>query len=335
MARMQRGFTLAELLVVVSILGLVGIYFGRSLKVNEQAYRAVDETVESQQVLRAVTELLERDIRHAGLMMPEGAAVCGVDATSGPDTLYLADGAAIDPRKDTEPYPGASVTSGSLSGGTVTLTLDSLVIETTSPVRPAYDTDGDGANDSDFRVGGGVIVMTSDADLGTACGRITDVRDGSSQIDVVFTSAVSGNAIAGAVLPLVAVPANEYRLDGTRLLWNGKPMAGNIEDFQVAWVFDPDGDNVVDAGEVYGADGTTAYKASGNTLGTDYESAADIRELRTSFVARSRSEDDEFAGGRQQAFENRDDSTFAEDGYRRRVIQSRVRLRNVGMRFGA
>ena len=78
--------------------------------------------------------------------------------------------------------------------------------------------------------------------------------------------------------------------------------------------------------------GGTVYSSSGTTLGNDYERADDLRELRINLVARSRLQDDEFTRGRPQALENRNPAGFVNDGYRRRVLSSRIRLRNVGMR---
>lgn len=324
------GFTLVELAVVVLIVSIIGIYVAYSLSANERTYQAVDQTAESQQNLRAVVDLLERDIRHTAMMMPEAAAACGVDNTNAPDILYLADGSAIDPGADTTEYEGIDVTAGSLSAGTVTLGLSALVVEPTAPFRAAVDTDGDGTNDSDFRPDGGIIFYdANDPDAGVACGHITGVNVASDQITVQPTSLFDN---PGGVTDLRAIPANEYRIVGTDLQWNGKLLAGNMEDFQVAWFFDPDGDNVVTAGEIYGQQGGTLYDSSGSTLGTDYENAADLRELRLNLVSRSRLQDETFTRGRSQALENRNGGGFANDGYRRRVLISRVRLRNVGIR---
>lgn len=325
----QRGFTLVELLLVAGIVAMIALYMGQALSANERAYQAVDQTAESQQHLRALLELVERDIRHAGMLMPESASACGVDSTTAPDTLYLADGSIIDPQDDTAEYGAASITAGAPGTGTVTLTLSSLVIETAPPVRAAYDIDGDNTNDSDFRDEGGVIIYEpSSPEKGTTCGHITNVNVGSNQITVALKG-----PITNGTGPYAAVPANEYRIVGNDLQWNGIVLAGNIEDFQVAWIFDTDGDGIVDAGETYGAQGGTVYASTGATPGTTHEDHADLRELRVGIVARTRLEDDEFTRGRPQVMENRDGTGFVNDGFRRRVMLSQVRLRNVGTRF--
>jgi hypothetical protein len=304
-----------------------------SLSANEQAYQAVDQTMESQQNLRAVLDLIERDVRHAALMMPEAASACGVDSTSGPDMLYLSDGSAIDPGADTAEYGGAAVVAGAVVAGTAALTLDSMVMEPTAPFRAAVDTDADGVNDSDFRPKGGVIFFDSgNADAGVACGRITAL-DAAAKVITVQIVAPFDNPGAITLGGLRAVPANEYRIEGTDLLWNGIVLAGNIEDLQVAWIFDTDGDNLVNpAKEVYGASGVAPYDSSGSILGTNYENAADLREVRVNLVARTRLEDQDFTSGRPQALENRNGAAFQDDGFRRRVLTSRLRLRNLGIR---
>jgi prepilin-type N-terminal cleavage/methylation domain-containing protein len=91
------GFTLIEMLTVVAIFGLVAIYVGRVLTVNERAYHTVENTSESQQNLRVFGELIENDLRHAGLMVPRDGAVCGVDQRA--RILYVSDGGAIDPQR--------------------------------------------------------------------------------------------------------------------------------------------------------------------------------------------------------------------------------------------
>ena len=320
------GFTLIELIVIVAVFGVVSIYIGRILMVNERAYHTVQQTSESQQNLRMLAEMIEDDLRHAGLMVSRAAAVCGVDRDQAPDTLYLSDAAAIDPQTDFEPYPGArAAAAGNLAvGATQTLQLDSLVLEPSPPNRPAYDTDADGVADSDFRPGSGVILADlSDSGRGTACGRITGVDVANERITVLGVTDMASPAPPGA--DVVAVPANEYRVNGGRLLWNGRTLANGIEDLQVAWVFDLDDDNIVDGGEKRGDEGTADYDSAD-------ESAGDLRQILLSVVSRSRREDPTFVG-RPQPRLNRQ-PIAVDDGYRRRVIQTRVRLRNLETRVG-
>jgi prepilin-type N-terminal cleavage/methylation domain-containing protein len=325
------GFTLIEMLTVVAIFGVVAIYVGRILTVNERAYHNVENTSESQQNLRVFGELVEDNLRHAGMMVPRDGAVCGRDYTNAADILYASDAAAIDPQNDSNPYSGPTTTSvtnlntGSpFAATTQTLTLSSLILEPSPPSRPAYDTDNNGTADSDFRPNGGVIVFDpANLSLGNACGRITAVNVAAKQITVRGVT-----ALAGAATSLVAIPANEYYLNGTQLQLNGFPLADGIEDFQVGYVFDFDKDNVIDTGGV--AEERRAF--AGVTGYTSSEKQANLlREVRVGLVSRARQTDATFSG-RPQALLNRAAITTA-DGYRRRTYESRVLLRNLSTRI--
>ncbi len=330
----RHGFTLIEMLTVVAIFGLVAIYVGQILTANERAYHTVERTSESQQNLRVFGELVEDNVRHAGMMVPRDAAVCGRDFTTAPDILYVSDAAAIDPGDDFDPYdkPTATGATNLTAGGSaaapfgtdVVLTLSSLIVEGSPPSRPAYDTDGNGTADSDFREGGGVIVFdSSNLGRGNACGRIQIVDLANSRITVNGVAAMLGAASAS----LVAVPANEYFVNGTQLLWNGIALAQGIEDFQVAYVRDLDGDNVID--------GNTDRRSFGGAGTTDYTSlefpSNQMRELAIGLVSRARIADPTFTGQRQALFNRA--AVATPDGFRRRTFETRVLLRNLATRI--
>lgn len=319
------GFTLVELLTAMVIMGMISIYVGQILIVNNRAYHNVDQITASQQSLRVIIDVMERDIRHAGMMIPQFAAVCGVDNDTAPDLLYLSDAGAIDPQDDVESYPGARIIGvTNLAVGTITLQLDALVIETSPPARAAYDTDGNGANDSDFQPNAGVIIAdAADPDRGVACGRIQSVNLGVDKITVVITTTL---ADTGNPAQLIAVPAHEYRIDSSRLLWDGMTLSEAIEDLQVSYTFDLNDNDLVDPGETRG-DGV------GADYGSDDEAANNLRALRVSVVARTTRMDQGITIGRMQPLENRQ-PVATNDGFRRRVISTSMRLRNVGPMVG-
>jgi hypothetical protein len=206
----------------------------------------------------------------------------------------------------------------------VTLTVDTLTLENDA-ARAAYDTDNDGTNDSDFAVNGGVIVVDLfDPDRGSACGRVTEVNTGSNQIKMNVISGALGDFVGGFAR-LVLVPAHEYRIDNEgSFLRNGLVLIPGIEDFQVAFFFDVDGDFQIGSGETRG-DGT----------GSDYVASAvdgaDLREIRFNLIARAQFPDPEFNGAFLET-ENRNEVTGS-DGFRRRLHTSTVMLRNVGTRM--
>jgi prepilin-type N-terminal cleavage/methylation domain-containing protein len=330
MAR-REGFTLIELLVVTAVMGIAVIYMFETVTAGNRAYTVLDQVAETQQSMRAVADLLERDIRHAGMMVPQGAAVCGVDNTADPDVLYVSDAEAIDPGGDIMPYEGAQITSagvtvaGSDSGDDVTIGVASLLLEP-SPPRAAYDTNADGTSDSDFRVGAGVIVMdVNDPGRGTVCGSIEAVNLGASSIRIHPVRAGPLDTASGAV-KLVAVPAHEYRIsNGDELRRDGLLLAKGVEDLQLAYFLDADGDNQIDSGEMSGTEaGTNDYAAQGTDM-------SDLREVRLNLVVRTRAEDEGFTG-RPQAKENR--AGGADDGFRRRAYTATIMLRNMFSRVG-
>lgn len=69
----SRGFTLAELLVAVAVVGMVLVSLGTLLQRGHQAYQAGAAQIEAQQSARAALERLARELRGAGLD-PRGAS---------------------------------------------------------------------------------------------------------------------------------------------------------------------------------------------------------------------------------------------------------------------
>lgn len=324
--RRQRGFSLIELMVALAILSITVVYLLETFTVNQRAYTVLDKTVETQQNLRAVADLIERDLRHAGMMIPWEAGLCGVDNTAGPDVLYISDYTAVDPGTDMAGYSGAQITSGAVGGGdnvsagSNTLGLSSLVLEP-APARPAYDADGNGTRDSDYQQNGGVIVVDrNNPTRGVACGRVTAVNVGGTAVTVTLDDDLA--ALGGGVANLAVVPAIEYRIDSGRLLRNGLMLARGIEDLQIAYLFDLNSDgDVVEPTEVRGGNGTTGYTASAQSMRL-------LREVRLNFVARTRQETREFTAGQFVATENRT-AVAGNDGFHRRVHRSSIMPRNM------
>lgn len=326
--RRQAGFTLTELMIAVGILLIVVTAVMQSFVVQNRAYTVTDQVVEAQQSLRAIAWLLERDARMTGFLVPEGAALCAIDETDAPDVVWFTDADALDPAGQARPALGAEITTPSYTTGTgvKTIGIDDAVLD----AGGFYDLDGDGVAE-DFVEGGGVIVVdTDDPGAGTACGIVRGVSANSLRVDFL----TSFNPTPGD--RLVAVPAHVYEIDldppdssEPQLLRNGRVIATGVEDLQVAFFFDLDRDGQVDRenqanGEMPGAAGADVYRS-------DRYDNRDLREIRINLVTRTRAPDREFEVGQPQATENR--VVPAEnDGYRRRVHTSTVKLRNVGFR---
>jgi prepilin-type N-terminal cleavage/methylation domain-containing protein len=317
----ERGFSLIELMVTSLILGVLLTYLFDSFTSYHRSGEVVAQVTESQQNSRAIAGLIEHDIRHAGMMVPGAGAFCGVDSTTASDTIYFSDADAIDPTSSNSNDMGSPFAGSVIGSGTSTIDVD-LSIE--SPDNFAYDTNGDGVADSDFRVGGGVILIDQgNPTRGAACGSVTAVDLTNSRITFSLVSPILG-ASPGAGVNLVAIPAHEYRINNLTLMRNNMALAMGVEDLQAAYFFDDNDDNVVDAGE-YRGDGVGADFLA-NAL-----NAEDAREIRVTFVTRTRNEDAHFPGGRFQSAENRAVINTV-DGYRRRVHTSTIELRNLLIR---
>ncbi|MBW2541401.1 MAG: prepilin-type N-terminal cleavage/methylation domain-containing protein [Deltaproteobacteria bacterium] len=319
------GFTIIELMVASAILAIVMVFTMQIFTINNRAYVKVDSIVDTQQSVRAIASIFERDLRHAGMMVPEIAGICGIDNTSAPDVVYISDHTAINPVSAIGTFDGARVVGGvtQVNSGITTLGLDSLVIEPDTP-DPSYDTDGNGVNDSDFNDNGGGVIIADlmDPDRGTVCGTVENVNIATKSITIDIKS--NSFDTAGTAM-LIAVPAIEYRIDSNRLYRNNLILAEGVEDLQLAYFLDTNGNNALDVGEMYGI--------SGNNYVAKDSDVSDLRGVRFNVVTRTRSEDERFTQGFFQATENRD-AVAGQDGYRRRVHTAIVRMRNIGDRVG-
>ena len=195
--RRRSGFSLMEMMVTLAVLGMVTFFLTDLLVRQSRTYTVVDDVSEAQQSLRAVTGLIERELRATGFMVPAAAAVCGWDmptvaaSDQTPDVLYVTDADAIDPTdRSSAELQAAEIVAGFTGTGE-----DALAARNARGGRHVadgsgfYDLDGDGAGDSDFlytvtpaRNGGVIVVDRDNPDRGAACGVITDIDAGTSTV---------------------------------------------------------------------------------------------------------------------------------------------------------
>lgn len=346
MERRNAGFSLIELVVAVAILGSVMVFVTQTFTLQYQTYSVIDQVSETQNNTLAVAALIERDIRNAGYMVPSFGAACGVDSTSAPDSLFLSDASAILPVDQLTSSMSSSVLRADVQGtpsgsGTVwTMLVDNLVIDG----NPTYDTDANGVNDSDFQVGGGVILVDiDDATRGIACGIISTVTIGSNSLifDLTTTTLTGTLAVPGSLILIPAVVYTVTTPAGTNqpeIQRNGQTLARDVEDLQTAWFFDDDNDGIVDTLE-YRASALTIQTTGGavavapiplTTFVTSTVDGTFLREIRFNLVSRTRSPDarNPLTAGVGQATENRATNIPAVDGRRRRVYSATIRMRN-------
>jgi type II secretory pathway pseudopilin PulG len=332
--RRKAGFSLIELMISAAIVIVVVAAVMQGFVVQNRAYTVTDQVVEAQQNLRAVAWLLERDARMTGFLVPEAAALCAIDQSNGPDTVWFTDSDALDPEDQSRPALGAELQSAYASSTTIqNLTVDDTVLDDSGAANDAfYDNDGDGVADADFLEGGGAILVNlDDPAQGTACGLVLDV--GPTNVRVDFLTRIAAPTPGDR---LILVPAHVYQVQPAaagggepQLVRNGRAIATGVEDLQVAFFFDRDRDGRVD--DEGQPNSERAGEPGANLYASDLHDNRDLREIRINLVTRTRREDVEIATGQFQARENRV-APAGNDGFRRRVHTSTVKLRNVGYR---
>jgi prepilin-type N-terminal cleavage/methylation domain-containing protein len=328
LSRRNAGFTLIELMVSAAAMAIVIFYTLGTFTVQQQTYTVVDQVSETQQNSRAIAGMIERDLRNAGYLVPPTAAVCGFDDTNGPDILVVSDTDAI---KQVDQLPPsmqgtdlAVSTSTAPANGSTALTVDGLLIDDAA----SYKKDSGSASlDSDFRVNAGAIAIDlANPQRGVACGQVTAVT--TTTVTVDFDTPALNGANGTSPPDYRVVPAHYYEVDTAtdppQLERDGVILAKDVEDLQVAWLYDANHDGQA-TGNEYAGD------AAANTYSTDAIDGNDLREVRFHVVVATRDNDPRNPGsaGTGQARENRDPNTVSgDDGRRRRVYTSTVRIRN-------
>jgi prepilin-type N-terminal cleavage/methylation domain-containing protein len=357
----QRGFTILELLVAAVMVGLAAVFIGEIFTQQNRAHVVVENVTETQQSVRALGDMLERDLRVTGFLVPEEMAFCGIDTAALPDTapdvLFLTDADALGDAIAPNNVPALGVAARVLNGSSIDgrNNGESLILDTLAPDGvPFYDLSGNGVADSDFlfipaplRAGGVILWDRANPAAGVACGIIRGI--GGTTLTVDFNpggvGAARNTALGNPSSDILAVPAHVYRIDGTRLLRNEMLLAEDVEDLQFAAFFDVNGDGIVNcpggpcAGPPFVS--TLEYPGSeGSVYRADAWDHADLRELRVTIVGRTRAPDPQalnnadMARGTMQFQENRTPPPggVAPDGFRRRVMVLTAAVRNVGGR---
>ena len=362
MKNRRAGFSLPEIMISLAILVVVSAFLMEMLSRQTKTYQVVDQISEVQTNLRAITGLLEHEIRVTGFMVPEGGAVCGVDNINAPDILVVTDSAVINPTGQIQNDLGIDITAG--YDGT---NLDSLTLvgDGTIDGNPFYDSDEDGVADVDLmdilsqgQAGGLIVVDRNNPERGNSCGQILggSLTIGGSnvqvQVDYDFGGATGSEPLAALGAgsnpqDLVAIPAIVYRVNaGNQLTRNGMLLAEDVEDMQVALHFDLDDDGVVDGdprpAPQYPPFGSNTEYPGSLAGGVQYTSGSwnhsTLREIRLSIVIRTRNQDvaaienPNLATNTFIAMENRNPPGAPADGFRRRVFTMTVQPRNLGKR---
>jgi prepilin-type N-terminal cleavage/methylation domain-containing protein len=292
------GFSLIELMVVLVMLGIVTSQILSILATQMNSYAAQKGVTETQGDARLAVDLMVRDIRMAGYMVPEENAVSGIDGGTGAaDVLCLSDPSVMnDAQVDLalSRFDGASLTAN-VGGGDNSVTLN------------AADLDIDGDGDVDFTVGSGIIIASN---TNTYCGRISAINSG-----VVSFAPATAGSFAVAVGAGVAVPAIFYARTGAGLIRNSLVVSRQIEDLQVEYAVDANDDGQIGGGEF------PVHGLSGQNPGL-------VRGLRLSVLARSIDADPQITGTGRPGVANRNPSGTP-DAFRRRLVRVVAAPRNL------
>jgi prepilin-type N-terminal cleavage/methylation domain-containing protein len=291
------GFTLIELIVALVIVAVVTLQLLAMFSSQQKTSIAEKRVVEIQEDVRLVADMMLTDVRMAGFMVSRVVGLSSVDGgTGGPDAVCVSDPGWADAsvaNANTRFTPTSLFADLGASAGTVEL------------VTGDMDIDGDGSGD--FAVGGGIILADG---AKSHCARITQISSG----DVDFVPPTPfGFALTTA--DGRAVPAVIYELSGSQLLRNNEILARQLEDLQVEFGVDANGDGQIAGTEfpIHDLDG------SDTSL---------IRRVRLSVISRTSLEDPSLTGPGRQAAGNRT-AAGAPDAFRRRRVTVVTAPRNL------
>ncbi|MBP2673385.1 MAG: hypothetical protein H6Q84_225 [Deltaproteobacteria bacterium] len=322
----EAGFTLIEVLTALVILSIAMTAVFATFLSQQQTYTSQSRVAEMQQNLRAAADYMTRDLRLAGygmplttgtssdnVVVPASANPAGittirslfaVDNTAGPDqvyVLYLYDMDANQPPTDltaamadfTTVAVDNTVAHGFLStGNELALVTDGItadLYQTTAATATSLTFGGDytAGHTKLYGMGPPVTVVAKARFVRYFIDNTTDPDHPTLMVD---------RMIAGQV---------------------PQPVADDIEDLQLTYGLDTDGDGVVD----------TIRSGNGGTVLAAGEIPR-IRRVRLHLVARSRRPEKDWSGIRP-AVANRAGAATT-DGYRRRTIEVNIDVRNSG-----
>ena len=225
------GFSLVELMVAVTVMGIVTSQLLLSFSHQHTTSLEQERTVEIQQEARLINDLILSDLRIGGFMVPAFASVGSLDGgVNGSDILCVSDSTIINDNVlagATNKFSGATL-MGAINGGASSVTVSAATMD--------IDSDGD----DDFVVNNGVLIGTGTE---AHCAVITDI--------VGSTISFTPSTVAGfsAAFNDVAVPALVYQVNGTTISRNSMILSNHIEDLQVQFGVDADRNGTVEGAE--------------------------------------------------------------------------------------
>jgi prepilin-type N-terminal cleavage/methylation domain-containing protein len=294
--RRAAGFTLIELMIALVMVAVITIQVLAMMSAQEHTYYAQKRALETQLDARLIADMVMRDVRGAGFMLPRTVGISTRDGgNNGADVLCVSDPAAI-----SETFLDGA--TDRLAGAPLAAALGSQAQVQVDDADK--DIDGDGTDD--FVAGSGIIISDGTQ---TWCARVDTL--GLDQINFIPT-------ISGGWVPTAAarvVPAVIYELDAGELRRNALLVSDGVEDFQVEFGVDTSGDGIIGGGEFPIHD----LNASGSDS---------IQLVRVSVLTRTATADEELTTPGRPGVANRNASGAA-DSFRRRLVTVGASPRNL------
>ena len=319
----DRGFSLIELLIAVAIFSIISLAGFTVLSSGARNAAMNDETVKILQNVRMAMDLVARDIRMAGYGNPSAPNAVPLTAnnctfilnptnsSTGPDSISLITVDQVIGRL-TADAPGGTPTQ---------LTLDSV---TGLAVNDVISVDG---------------IFTS---------TVNGVDTGAKTVALAapgIQSPMGFNGAANTGTQVVRLACVKYSVDTVKnqLLRDGVPVADDIEDLQLAYGVDTNGDGIID--DQNGSSSVDCLdlipnalvQTVANTVGcagtggvtTVPADPTTIRMVRISVVGKASKPDPSYTANSALAVE--DHNIPAVSQYRRRVLTRTVSLRDLGL----
>ncbi len=310
------GFTLIELLVAMAVSGIVAAAIFTVFKSQQDSYIVQEDVAAMQQNLRAGMSMLSRDVRMAGFGFSSGQVSWYDNTGASPVTGYI---------------KGISITNNNPDQIDI-IYADASVRATITHQMPNSSAVLDVDSTNGFSVGDLVIITDGN---NASLLEITQVQSaalklqhnpGAGNINPpgghnIFPSGgyASGSDVYRVRYVSYRINTNDplhptlaVNFQGPNGAGGYQPLANNIEDMELVYIF-------ADGGEA------TAYDDTDADLTNDYD---DIRAVRITLLARADRPDRNFRGNRPQI---EDRAAGGIDGYRRRILRSTVKIRNMGL----
>jgi prepilin-type N-terminal cleavage/methylation domain-containing protein len=303
MKRSETGYSLIELMVALAVLAVVTAQLFLVFTGQQRAYVANERLLDVQEDARLVIDLILTEARMAGFMLPRRNGISSRDGgNAASDALCVSDFRAL----DLTTVQGADARFDAA---------DVLAVPLADRVQLAgpaeLDLDAAGAA-TDFAVSQGIII----ADPNTShCASITAITPGVNPV-IEFDPPL--NPLAYNAATTFVAPAIVYDVAPGGLTRNAMQMSPEVEDLQVEYGIDIDGDGIVSS------DPNDGEFPVDDLAGFD---PARIRNVRVSVVTRTPQNDPEYQGPGFPGAANRDAGTT--DGFRRRRFVASVSPRNM------